>query len=585
MVNGFLAGAAGGAAVTIVIEAVDKYSKTFAGVNKGLAATGAAMTAIGAAGLAVSKGLVNTAASFETAFTGVRKTVELTEEEFAKLRGEFKELSKEIPVSFQELSSIAEIAGQLGVEGVDNLKKFTKVIADISATTNLTSESAATSFARIANVMQLPLTEVDKMGAAVVDLGNNFATTEGEIVSFAERISGAGNIAGLSTQDILAIGTAMSSVGIQAEAGGTAVQKVLINMTKATRGSMKEYNDAMKKSAEEAGQTLEEFQKEAGGQLNIFAKTAGLTAEQFQKLFQEDASQAFELFVKGLGEQGNKAFDTLDNLELKDVRLNRAFLSLANAGDLITDTLKTSNTAWEENTALVDEADKRYKSTESQVVILRNKFDSLKDQMGQTLIPTFIKLVDVLGKVFGWLEKHPTLTKFAVASLAIGSALAVVVGPLLMMVALLPAIISGFSILGAILGGLGIALIPITLSILAIVAGLVMIKKIFDELSRRKRRKEEDRRNISVVDETGTILLNPTKKEREKSGIISLNDFILTSNGKIIKPSPQDTIIGTKTPESLGGNNIVVNIDKVQGVDAEEITEMMAIKLNETIRR
>lgn len=554
MVNGFLAGAAGGASVSILINAIDNFSGIFTKAQKKTIALGAAITGLGAAGLFVSKGFIDVASSFETAFTGVRKTVELTEAEFAKLRGEFKELSKTIPVSFQELSSIGEIAGQLGVEGVDNLKKFTETIAAISVSTNLTAETAATSFARIANVMQLPLNEVDKMGSAVVDLGNNFATTEGEIVNFAERIAGAGNIAGLTTQDILAIGTAMSSVGIEAEAGGTAVQKVLLQMNTAVI----EGNDSLK----------------------IFAKTSGLSSKEFVDAWEKDAGRAFSQFVIGLGDQGDNAVNTLTELELKDVRLVRAFLSLANAGDLVTESFKTSNKAWEQNSALVSEAEKRYATTESQVVILRNKFDALKDQMGQVLIPTFIKLIDVLGKVIGFMERHPTLTKFAVAAVAIGSALAIIVGPILVLTAMLPALVTGFGLLSAATFPITGTVLAISAAIVGVVAGIVLLIKWLKKLKGEKL--EEAQEEFARLNPD--LVKKPKTKKPKTPEIIRLNDFIMTPNGKIIKPSPQDTLIGTKTPNKLNGQNIIINIDSVQGLDSEMVSEALASEIKKVIR-
>ena len=531
MVNGLLAGAAGGAAVSIVIQAIDKFSGTFKNVNKSMAASGAAMTALGVAGLAISKSFIDVASSFESAFAGVKKTVDLTAEEFDNLRISFKDLSKEIPVTFQELSSIGEIAGQLGVEGVANLEKFTKTIADISVSTNLTAENAATSFARIANIMKEPIENVDRMGAVVVDLGNNFATTETEIATFANRIAGAGAIAGLSVDQIFAIGASFSSVGVQAEAGGTAVQKVLINMNTAVI--------------------------EGGDKLKTFAETAGLSSEEFAKAWKEDAGRAFSAFIIGLGKQGDKAISTLDELELKDQRLVRAFLSLANSGDLVTDTFQTANKAWKENTALVEEAEKRYETTESQVKILKNKFESLKDQMGQTLIPTFIKLVDVLGKVIGWMEQHPKLTSFAVAAVAIGSALAVIVGPILILVAMLPALIAGFGTLSAVTLPITGTILAIAAAVVAVVAGIVLLVKWLKKL--KGERVESDKEEFNRLNNlTNSIDLKPVALKRNED-IIHLSE----SNR----------------------SGITVNIDKVQGVDADEITELMAKRLSLEIRR
>ena len=375
----FTSGLMGGASVNIVIRAVDQFSSSFSNANRQMGVMGKSASilkgsflALGVAAAAIGVISIKTAIDFESAFAGVKKTVDLTEEGFKDLENRFLTLSKTIPVSFVELAKIGELAGQLGVEGVDNIESFTRTIADISNTTNMTSEAAATDFARIANIMQLPIKRTNNMASAIVDLGNNFATTESEIAGFAQRIAGTAKIAGFTTADILAIGTAFSSVGVQAEAGGTATQKVMIKMTQSVATGNK--------------------------QLAVFAKTAGLSANEFAKVFKEDASKAFEKFVVGLGEQGEEAFTTLEKLELQDQRLVKSFLSLANAGNLITDTFKTSDAAWKSNTALAEEAEKRYETTESKLKVLKGQMLDAANTIGQNLLPELDKLIDVFAK-------------------------------------------------------------------------------------------------------------------------------------------------------------------------------------------
>ena len=373
----FTGGVIGGASVVIAIKAVDEFSSSFSKLGTGfgtiskvaLAAT-AAVAGFGIAMVSLGKDVTQTAISFESAFAGVRKTVELSEKDFDNLRQRFKDLSAEIPVTFEELSRIGEIAGQLGVEGVNDIEKFTKTIADISATTNLTADAAATSFARLANIMNEPIANVDRIGAAIVDLGNNFATTESEIAEFAQRIAGAANIAGLTTDQVLAIGAAFSSVGVQAEAGGTAVQKVLIGINTQVVTS--------------------------GEKLELFAQTAGMTAEEFKEAWERDPGTAFAAFVNGLGNAGDDAVTILDELDLTDQRLVRSFLSLANAGDLINETLESSNSAWEENTALVEEAEKRYDTMESKLQVLKNTFRNIGDTIGTAMFPAIDGFTEII---------------------------------------------------------------------------------------------------------------------------------------------------------------------------------------------
>jgi len=326
-------------------------------------------------GLAIVKGIKDTAKAaidFESAFAGVRKTVDATEAEFDQLSKNLRGLSREIPVAVTELARIQELAGQLGVDGVKELTKFTETIAKISVTTNLTSESASTNFARIANIMQTPLQEVDRLGASVVDLGNNFATTEAEIVEFAQRIAGAGKVVGLSEADIFAFGAAFSSVGVRAERGGTAVSKALIKI-----------GDAVENGGEE---------------LALFAEISGQTIDDFQKGWKEDAGKSFALFIEGLGKAGLKGASILRDLELGDQRLVQSFLSVGGASGILTRALDKSNRAYEENSALNEEAAERFGTTASKVQLIKNNITDLQIEIGTKLLPVFDDLLKLTVK-------------------------------------------------------------------------------------------------------------------------------------------------------------------------------------------
>ncbi len=382
-----LGGIAGGAGITIVIRGVDQFSNVFRRASTGANLLGKSFTvlktafvagtiavaAFGTALTAVAVSSVKVATDFESAFTGVRKTVELTESEFGELEDRFKTLTTEIPLTFVELSRIGELAGQLGVEGVDNIAIFTKTIADISVTTNLTAEAAATDFARFANIMNMPIEQVDRLGAVVVELGNNLATTEAEIVGMGLRISGAGKALGFTEGQVMAWAGALSSVGVRAEMGGTAISKLMINIS-----SMVATNS-------------EDLEK--------FAKVAEMTAEEFTVAFEEDASNALQMFFKGLsevkeGEEG--VLVTLKKLGIEEVRLRDAVLRLSSSYGTLNGALDIQGRAWEENTALVDEAQKRYDTFTSQTQMLKNEFTLLSEELGVALIPHLLELFEVI---------------------------------------------------------------------------------------------------------------------------------------------------------------------------------------------
>ena len=172
------------------------------------------------------------AIDWEDAFAGVRKTVDATEEQFTALDISLRKMTERIPLTHREIAQIAESAGQLGIQ-VGNIESFTETMAMMGTATNMASEDAAIALAQMDNIMQSGQKVFDRYGSTIVHLGNNLATFEDKIVDFGLKIAGAGKIAGLTEPQVLAIAGAFASVGIEAEAGGTAVSKVLQSMTEA----------------------------------------------------------------------------------------------------------------------------------------------------------------------------------------------------------------------------------------------------------------------------------------------------------------------------------------------------------------
>jgi TP901 family phage tail tape measure protein len=335
-------------------------------------------TAFASAGIAVGistitfglRDIAQASIDFEEAFAGVRKTVDASEAEFAVLSAGIRELSKDIPITVVELARIAEAAGQLGIAKRDILD-FTRTVANLAATTNLSSDQAADAFARLTNITGLPQSQIENLGSAVVDLGNKLAATESEIVEFSVRIAGAGKQAGLTDAQIVSIAAAFRSVGVEAEAGGTAVQKVLLSMTSAVLSG--------------------------GKQLEQFARVSGQSVAQFRDTFGADSGAAFLSFVQGLEavrEEGGNVFKVLEGLGFTDQRLVRAFLAMSSNSQLLADSLDIGSRAFEENIALVEEAEKRYETTASRIQIFENVANDLAITIGDELVAS---LEDAVG--------------------------------------------------------------------------------------------------------------------------------------------------------------------------------------------
>jgi TP901 family phage tail tape measure protein len=217
---------------------------------------------------------VKAAVDWESAWAGVTKTTDGTTSEMAALEDGLRDLAKELPATHGEIAAVAEAAGALGIQR-EAIEGFTKTMIDLGETTDLTADQAATSFARIANVMGTSQSDFDRMGSTIVALGNNGASTESEIAELAQRLSAAGAIADLSEADVFAFAETLSAVGVEAEAGGTALSKVFTSIRDAVL--------------------------DGSDKLDVFAETAGMSVDEFSTAFREDAAGAITSFIEGLG--------------------------------------------------------------------------------------------------------------------------------------------------------------------------------------------------------------------------------------------------------------------------------------------
>ncbi|MCI8521190.1 MAG: phage tail tape measure protein [Clostridia bacterium] len=389
-----------------------------------------AAVALSVGGVAAAKFAVD----FENNFANVKKTVDGTPEQLEKIRQEIIDMStvginghSAIPQTTAELTELAAAGGQLGIE-TERIAGFTETMAMLGTATNLSGEEGAATLAKFANVTKMSQENFDRLGSSIVDLGNNFATTESDIANMSMRLAGAGTQVGLNQADILGIATALSSVGIEAEMGGSAFSKAMIAMQMASSTGYTQINEVLGKTgmslrdlqlmsannskdfkalADNLGYTSTELTSmmNSGVQLENFAKITGKTTEEFKNLFDSSPAEAIDAFIKGLQNSdstGESAIEMLQEMGFTEVRLRDSLLRLANSEAGVTEAVTRSNQAWEENTALQNEFNAKAETTASQLAVTKNNFIEAGRSIGETMLPT---IKDVSAGIAGFAQK------------------------------------------------------------------------------------------------------------------------------------------------------------------------------------
>ncbi len=448
----------------------EKYNKTLKRLGGGLTSMGQSLS-LGLTLPTIAAGAfsVKAFADYETALVGVGKTTNLQGAELADLGEKFLGLSKKIPVSATELLNLGQTAAQLGVSGSDNILKFSETLGKLARASDVTGEEGAAALARFITVTRGSVSDVDKYASALVALGNTSAATESEILNFAVRLGGSTALFNITGQQALGIATALKSVGIEAEAGSSSIQRALSGINKAIG--------------------------DGGQKMQVLAQITGTSTAEIKNRFKTDASGVLRDFAAGLAKiekNGGDVTKALAFFGLTGVRDIQVVGALSKNVDLLDEKIRQATVGFSENAALNAEFKAQVGTLANQYQLFQNKLFALGKVIGEKLAPTLIKLFDILGAGLEFLSSNPTLTLF-IGSIA---ALAAVVGPLLVSLGffvgtILPAMMTGFAVLkaaafglslalapiGTVLGGLSLPVIGVIAAVTALVAVVVYFRK------------------------------------------------------------------------------------------------------------
>lgn len=384
------------------------------------------------------KGGIESAGDFSLAFANVVRV--LDKSEFASegnfeyfknnLEQGIREMATTIPADAETIAESVQLMAQLGIKN-DDLLKFSKVMIDLSNTTDLTAEQAGENIAKLYNILGSDVDTVDRFASALLDLGRKSAATESDITEMAFRVSAAGRQMGLSEQEILGLATALSSVGLKAQGGGTAISTVMYNIQKAVDGTAKNSEDI----------------------INAFAEATGMSAKQFKQAWGDDVLDTLNQVIVGLykyEDEGGRLITILDEMGVKNVRQLDALGRLAGKQDSVSHYTELATKAWEENSVLAESTELIYNEFNSKLKVFMDNWEEFKRQIGEALMPVAEQLLAMGMQFLNWLTSLSPETQ---RLLGVLTAVVGVLSPILIGIGSITKLLGGF-LKGGVLGKL-----------------------------------------------------------------------------------------------------------------------------------
>ena len=380
-----------------LIKVEQAFVKTFRVAGGTLVGVGGMMT--GLAGTAAT-----VASRFDDAFARVEKTTNLVGAELSAVNEEIREISTRVPVAVEELAHLADISGQLGVEA-DNLALYAETAAALGVATEISSHQAVVALSQLIGIFGHAEEEVEGLASSLAVLANQTRASEHDILNFSVRVGGVAQTVGATADEMMAVGAAVTGMGLEVEAAGTAIQTVLLDMQQAAQAG--------------------------GDRLRAFADVMGITRDEFRELQQADPARAFHDLVQSLGAAEDQAGSLLRELDIREVRATQTMLALASASDELTEAMGMSSEAFREAEEVHELAEIRFDTLIQQLTVFRQSVSEIWRSIGQGLLPILQFFVERITDIVNVFNQLPQPVKTAIGVfMGLGGVLTTIAGTL-----------------------------------------------------------------------------------------------------------------------------------------------------------
>lgn len=379
---------------------------------------------------------INEAMKYESAMAGVKKVVDFdTPEQFQQMSKDILELSKRIPMAKEELAELVAAGGQGGVDKSE-LLNFGEDAAKMGVAFDISGGEAGQLMAEWRAAFKMDQKEVVELADKINYLGNKGAASATQISEVVQRIGPLGEVGGLASGEIAALGSSLVEVGIAPEVASTGIKKLITTMT----------------SGEAATKT----------QQKAFEKL-GFSSTEMAKRMQEDATGAITDLLSAIKDMNpEEQVSMLKQLFGEDVGPTLA--PLLNNLDRVQELLTMVGDEAQYAGSMQAEFDAMSGTTANQLQLLKNNLSAVATAGGELLLPAINDLIEKvtpwINKAQEWIEQNPKLAKgiavgtagvlgFSIAAAGLSYAAALIISPFTKIISLMAKLRHLPTILGA----------------------------------------------------------------------------------------------------------------------------------------
>lgn len=341
--------------------------------------------------------------SQEMAIAQISRVSQATAMELDEITNSVRQMSREIPIAFNELAEITKLGSQVGVAN-QYLSDFTETVALFAATSEVSADETATLLARISQMADVPETEVMNLGSAIAFLGSNSAATDAEILNTIESISTIGNQAGMSETAIVGLGGAMASLRIRPELARGAMQRVFNHLEASARGS----GEAMEMLTDITGQTQQ-------GLIDLL--DSGEHTDEFFLSIMEG--------LNGMYREGTNLVPVLREMGIVNTRDVDVLARLAANWDVVESSVRDASGAYQDANYLYAESDRIFNTLRASVQLMSNAWQEFLFEAGAAIAPFVTKVVEGTTAVIRFAQEIGAAPLVGWAAVALAAAAAV----------------------------------------------------------------------------------------------------------------------------------------------------------------